>query len=407
MTSVMEGIRILEVAEHTFVPAAAAILADWGADVIKIEHAERGDAMRGLASTGVMDLGDGPHVLLEHSNRGKRSLGLDLSTEEGLALLYQLVARSDVFLTNKLPRVSAKLRIDRDDIRAHNPDIVYVRGTGWGVHGAEADRGGYDQLSYWSRTGLAYGAKPLEVDAPPSQPAPAFGDSIGAMTIAGGIASALFHRERTGEALEVDVSLLGAGMWSAGAGIALSLLTGRSSQQTPASREWTRNPLAGGYRTSDDRYIFLSCLQGFEYWPDACRVLERDDLIGDERFATPDALQTNAREAADILADEFAGHTLDEWCERLRSFRGQWTPVLTSLEAARDPQVRGNNYVLQVHTKDGVPFELVTTPVQYNGEAAAPKRAPEFNEHGDQILLQDLGLDWERVIDLRVKGIVA
>src|SRR4051812_24176960 len=130
LTAVMQGVRVLEVAEHTFVPAASALLAEWGAEVIKIEHVERGDAMRGLASSGVVDLGSGAHVLLEHSNRGKQSIGLDLATDDGLEVLYKLAATCDVFLTNKLPKVRTKLHIDVDDIRAHNPSIIYVRGTG-------------------------------------------------------------------------------------------------------------------------------------------------------------------------------------------------------------------------------------------------------------------------------------
>ena len=172
MTAIMEGVRVLEVAEHTFVPAASAVLADWGAEVIKIEHVERGDAMRGLGSTGVMNLGSGVHVLLEHSNRGKKSLGLDLSKPEGLDILYKLAARCDVFLTNKMPGVRSRLHIDVDDIRAHNPSIIYVRGSGYGVRGPEADRGGYDQISYWCRGGSAMGAKPREWDHIPIQPAP-------------------------------------------------------------------------------------------------------------------------------------------------------------------------------------------------------------------------------------------
>ena len=141
MTAVMEGVRVLEVAEHTFVPAASALLAEWGAEVIKIEHVERGDAMRGLASSGTVTFGDGAHVLLEHSNRGKKSIGLDLTSEDGLDILYQLAATCDVFLTNKLPSVRTKLKIDVDDIRAHNPSIIYVRGHGQGEQGPDADRG--------------------------------------------------------------------------------------------------------------------------------------------------------------------------------------------------------------------------------------------------------------------------
>src|SRR4026209_446786 len=135
MTKVLEGVRILEVAEHTFVPAASALLADLGAEGIKIEHAQRGDAMRGLASTGMALVPGDVHALLEHSNRGKKSLGLDLTAPDGLDILHQLIATSDVFLTNKLPRVLKKLHIEIDDVRAHNEKIIYVRGHGQGARG--------------------------------------------------------------------------------------------------------------------------------------------------------------------------------------------------------------------------------------------------------------------------------
>ncbi|MET0728506.1 MAG: CoA transferase, partial [Acidimicrobiales bacterium] len=226
MTAVLSGVRILEVAEHTFVPAASALLADWGAEVIKIEHVQRGDAMRGLASTGVADVPDDVHPLLEHSNRGKQSLGLDLTSPDGLEILYKLVGTADVFLTNKLPSVRAKLKVGVDEIRAHNPNIIYVRGTGQGERGPDADKGAYDALAFWARAGTALGARRPEYDLIPIPPAPGFGDSIGGMTIAGGIMGALFHRERTGEATTVDVSLLGVGLWAMGQAMALSLALG-------------------------------------------------------------------------------------------------------------------------------------------------------------------------------------
>src|SRR5438874_1346210 len=187
----MEGVRILEVAEHTFVPAASALLADLGAEVVKIEHVQRGDAMRGLAASGTVPIGGDVHVILEHSNRGKQSLGLDLAAEDGLDILYKLAATCDVFLTNKLPSVRTKLKIDVDDIRAHNPNIIYVRGTGQGERGPDADRGSYDALAYWNRAGIALGCMQPDDEFVPAPPAPAFGDSIGAMTIAGGIMGAL------------------------------------------------------------------------------------------------------------------------------------------------------------------------------------------------------------------------
>jgi crotonobetainyl-CoA:carnitine CoA-transferase CaiB-like acyl-CoA transferase len=406
MTEVMNGVRILEVAEHTFVPAASALLADWGAEVVKIEHVERGDAMRGLASSGLAMIGGGNvHVLLEHSNRGKQSLGLDLSTDEGLDILYKLAATCDVFLTNKLPSVRKKLKIDVDDIRAHNPNIIYVRGTGQGERGPEADKGAYDSLAYWCRAGVAMGVKSVDDEFVPPPPAPAFGDSIGAMTIAGGIMGALFHRERTGEATTVDVSLLGVGIWSMGAAMALSLQLDMPWVAGPRGGS-TGNPLVTNYKTKDGRWISMSCLQPGKYWPEICKVIDRPELATDERFADADKIRANAGEATEILRGIFAEHTLEEWRGTLASFSGQWAIVQDTLEAAADVQTVANGYVGDCHTADGTPFKLATAPVQYGGEAHPPKRSPEFNEHGDAIL-GDLGLDWDTIVDLKVRGVVA
>jgi crotonobetainyl-CoA:carnitine CoA-transferase CaiB-like acyl-CoA transferase len=399
----MKGVRILEVAEHTFVPAASALLADLGAEVVKIEHVERGDAMRGLASSGTVSFGGGVHVLLEHSNRGKQSLGLDLTTPDGLDILYKLAPTCDVFLTNKLPSVRTKLKIDVDDLRAHNPNMIYVRGHGQGDRGPDADRGSYDSLSYWCRSGVALAIK--QHDNVPPPPGPAFGDSIGAMTIAGAIMGALFHRERTGEATVVDVSLLATGLWSMGATLALSLQMQRPWGAMAVGQP-TGNPLVSNYRTKDDRFVALCCLQAGKYWAEACEVIGRPELATDERFADPATLMAHAADAAALVAEAFAERTLAEWRERLSGFSGQWAVVQDTLEAANDPQTIANGYVGDCATADGTPFQLVTAPMQYDGEPAPPKRAPEFNEHGDDILA-GIGLDMDTIIDLKVRGVVA
>jgi crotonobetainyl-CoA:carnitine CoA-transferase CaiB-like acyl-CoA transferase len=405
MTAVMQGVRVLEVAEHTFVPAASALLADWGAEVVKIEHVERGDAMRGLASSGLAIMGANVHVLLEHSNRGKQSLGLDLTSPEGLDILYKLAATCDVFLTNKLPSVRAKLRIDVDDIRAANPNMIYVRGTGQGERGPEADRGSYDSLAYWCRSGVAMGVKQADYDYVPAPPAPAFGDSIGAMTIAGGIMGALFHRERTGEATTVDVSLLGIGMWSMGAATALSLQH-NVGWAPPPPKAPTGNPLSSIYPTRDGKYVAITCLQAAKYWPEACQVVGRPELADDPRFADAESIRANVAEATEAMREAFAARDADEWRERLAHFSGQWAMVQDTLESASDPQAVANGYIQDCETAAGVPFQLVAAPVQYGGEAAAPRRAPEFNEHGDAIL-GGIGLDWDTIVDLKVRGVVA
>jgi crotonobetainyl-CoA:carnitine CoA-transferase CaiB-like acyl-CoA transferase len=408
MTDIMNGVRIVEVAEHAFVPSASAILADWGAEVIKIEHVERGDAMRGLASSGVMKMGGDVHVLLEHSNRGKKSVGIDLTKPQGVEVVYKLAATCDVFLTNKLPAIRKKLRVEADDVRAHNPNIIYVAGTGGGERGPDADRGGYDFLSYWCRAGSAMGCTPRDAESLTVQPGPGYGDSIGGMTIAGGIMGALFHRERTGEALTVDVSLLGVGLWAMGPTVALSLQLGMPWRPPPAGSGagGPSNPLVGTYRTQDGGFIALSCLQGFHYWPGACRAIGREDLIVDERFASHELLATNAGAARAILATVFASSPLVEWRERLAGFDGQWSVAQDTLEAVRDPQVEANGYVLETVNAAGVPFSLVTAPVQFSGSAATPRRAPEFNEHRDEVLAS-LGYSTESILELAVEGVVA
>lgn len=405
MTAVLQGVRVLEVAEHTFVPAASALLSDWGAEVVKIEHVERGDAMRGLMSSGVGIMPTDVHVLLEHSNRGKQSLGLDLTSAEGLEVLYKLAATADIFITNKLPSVRDKLNIGVDEIRVHNPQIIYVRGTGQGERGPDADKGSYDSLAFWARSGVAVGAKRPEYDLVPVPPAPGFGDSIGAMTIAGGIMGALYHRERTGEATIVDVSLLGVGLWAMGQAVALSLALG-VPWTAPAADRPSTNPLTRNYTTKDGRVLAFTCLQAARYWPDLCEVVGRTELAGDPRFADHASLMANSGAAIAEMDEVFASATLEEWRDRLAPFTGQWAVVQDTLEAAADPQTVANGYLQECHTADGKPFHLVAAPVQFDEKPAEPKRAPEFNEHGDSILA-DLGLNPEEILGLKIRGVVA
>jgi crotonobetainyl-CoA:carnitine CoA-transferase CaiB-like acyl-CoA transferase len=406
VTATLQGVRILEVAEHTFVPASSALLADWGADVIKIEHVERGDAMRGLASTGMAALGGGVHALLEHSNRGKRSLAVDLTSPDGVDLLYKIAATSDVFLTNKLPSVRTKLGIGLERIRAANPNIIYVRGTGQGERGPDADKGSYDSLAFWARAGVAAGTtRPEYGGLNPPPPGPGFGESIGAMALAGGISSALFHRERTGEATTVDVSLLGTGMWAMGQAIALSLLLEKPWAVGPQD-QLSANPLVGTYMTKDGRGVALTCLQAGRYWAPLCEVLGRPELAVDPRFATHESLLQNAGDAVAFLTETFAGASVEEWRRRLDVFIGQWAIVQDTLEVAADPQSVANGYLQECRTATGVPFRLVAAPVQFDEEPAVPGRAPEFNEHADEIL-GELGLDQEAVLDLRIRGVVS
>ena len=230
MTQVMKGVRVLEVAQFTFVPAAGAVLADWGADVIKIEHPVRGDTQRGFINSFGKKINPLRNGMIEHPNRGKRSVGIDISTPEGQALIYEIAKTADVFLTNYLPSARRKLKIDVEQIRAANPDIIYARGSAFGDKGPERENGGFDNTAFWTRSGVAYAMTPEELGGAFMQPIGAFGDSMGGMNIAGGISAALFHRERTGEPTEIDVSLLSTGWWACGSAIDQAIEAGSVSR---------------------------------------------------------------------------------------------------------------------------------------------------------------------------------
>ncbi|MGW1024318.1 CaiB/BaiF CoA transferase family protein [Streptomyces sp. NPDC002577] len=405
----MEGVRVLEVAQFTFVPAAGAVLADWGADVIKIEHAERGDAQRGLVRVlgqEAMSKGSSFFPIMEGPNRGKRSIGVALEKPSSRRVLEELVRSSDVFLTNFLPGARAKLKIDVEDIRAINPDIIYVRGSGFGARGPERDKGGYDSTAFWARGGSAAGVTPPGADRMTRMPAGAYGDSMGGMTIAGGIAAALFQRQRTGEPSVIDVSLLGVGAWATQYLVNRALMVGGPLpvQEHPKHGSAT-NPLIGAYRTADDRWLEFSMLQPGRYWPEFCRVVGREDLASDERFDSTEKIMANAAEAADIVAEIIRQRPFAEWTEILARGEGQWAAVQNPWEVGQDPSLRANGLIAQIVDADGRERELVANPVQFDQTPASLTRAPQFAEHTDEVL-RDIGLSDEELLQLKIDGAV-
>jgi crotonobetainyl-CoA:carnitine CoA-transferase CaiB-like acyl-CoA transferase len=409
MLQPMRGVRVLEVAQFTFVPSAGAILADWGAEVIKIEHAEKGDGQRGLNTVlGVDAISKGSSFspIFEGPNRGKRSVGLALDVPEARELLDELIKRSDIFLTNYLPGVRAKLHIDLEDVRKVNPDIIYVRGSGFGARGPEADKGGYDMSAFWARGGSGAGATPAGAERLSPMPAGGYGDNLGGMTIAGGIAAALFARATTGETSVIDVSLLGVGAWATQFTVNLALLAGGVPPRPPAPRHGSaRNPLIGPYRTSDDRWLLFSMLQPGRFWPEFCRQSGHQELASDERFNTVEKLMANAPEAGELLAGVVAEKTFDEWVPILDRVKGAWAAVQDSWGVANDVSLRENGMIAAFDDADGVRREMVTNPVQFDETPAAIRRGPQFAEHTDEVL-HEIGLTDERLIELKIAGAI-
>ncbi len=403
----MKGVKMVEVAQFTFTPAAGAVLADWGADVIKVEHAVAGDAQRGLR-LGTGGVAEGSfQPLMEHPNRGKRSIGLALDQPDGHAVLMDLCKDADVFLINFLPDARRRLHLEVEDIRKANPKIIYVRGSGHGQRGPDAEKGGYDGSTFWCRMGSAWATTPEGSPRIINQPGGAYGDSMGGMTIAGGIAAALFGRERTGEPSVVDVSLMSVGAWATALTLGNTLLSGE--EQAPPSLDSPMNlavnPTIGTFRTSDGRWINFTMLQPGRYFADVCRHLGLEHLIDDERFDTAEKLMANALQAGQYVAEAIVAKPYSYWVEHLKTMEGQWAPIQSPLEIVNDPQMEANGYILPVTDQEGNERKLVASPVQFDERPPVLTRAPQFAEQTDDILLE-MGRTWDEIIQLKIDGAV-
>jgi crotonobetainyl-CoA:carnitine CoA-transferase CaiB-like acyl-CoA transferase len=400
-TGPLTGFRVVELATYFFVPAAGAALADWGADVIKIEHPTLGDPMRGLVNRGLKEK-DGINYLFEQSNRSVRSMGVDLTTEGGLQLLYRLLETADVFLTSLLPPVLERLKVDADTIQARNPRVVYARGTGQGAHGPDRGKGGMDFGTFWGRGGVLHAITPPGQQ--PVAPPPAFGDGLSGQILAGAVAAALLKREHTGKAPVVDVSLLACAAWGMSPDVVASKLFG-FDDSPPLNPYAAGNPLTHVYRTKDDRYLTMVLYETDHYWPIVCRLMSRDDLLEDERFRGHEALMLNARACIELLEAEFASRTLDEWCLLFQDLDGVWEPISRASELHRDPQVEANHYLRTAESPGQAPVTLVASPAQFDETPPDLKRAPEHGQHTEEILLE-LGLTWDDIISHKSSGAI-
>jgi crotonobetainyl-CoA:carnitine CoA-transferase CaiB-like acyl-CoA transferase len=405
MAGPLDGIRVIEVASWMFVPSGGSVLVDWGADVIKVEPIEGGDPQRGLVSSGLMPGGaGGVNFMVEQPNHGKRSIGLDLNQEAGREALLKLVETADVFLTNYLPHLRTKFRIDVDDLRARNPKIIIARGTGNGPKGPESHKGGYDGATYWARGGIGSLMPEREDGWPPGQVAPAFGDVMGGLATAGAIAAALVKRERTGEPSVVDVSLLATALWQASPLVVASKLFG-FSKIPQGDRKNSPNPGVGTYRTSDDRFISVILLQSDKFWEDFVKRLGVPDMATDAKFCDSTVRAQNNRECIERLDAAFGAHDLAHWKEALDTFTGVWSPFQTLDELYDDVQVVANGYLPTIKAGNGDAVQLVASPAQFDEVAVEMTRAPEHGEHTELILI-DAGYDWDQLAAMKESGAI-
>lgn len=399
----LEGIRVLDWTIWQQGPVCSAMLGDLGAEVIKIEERERGDPGRGMLRMSGVDLTDRPNFYFEATNRNKLGITLDLKKPEGREILYRLVARSDVFVQNFRLGVAARLGLDYDALRRHNPQLIYASACGYGPQGPESTDPSFDQLGL-ARSGIMLAVG--EPDAPPQQIAGGIADQMGAIMLAYGVLAALVVRERFGIGQQVDASHLGSMSFLQGLSLSARCMMGFAIPRMP--RRFATNPLWNHYQCGDGAWICLGMLQPDRYWADFCRVIGRPDLITDERFVNLRARAANCGPAIEILDATFAQQPRDEWVRRLRAGGDFIFSVVNSVDdLATDPQMLANDYVIPFdHPRFGqtqvvgLPVRLSETP----GQVRLP--APEFGEHTERVLIELLGYSWEQVAELKEREVV-
>jgi crotonobetainyl-CoA:carnitine CoA-transferase CaiB-like acyl-CoA transferase len=398
MSDPLAGIRVVELAAWVAGPGAGGILADWGADVVKVEP-PGGDPARHF---GRMLGGDLPvNPVFELDNRGKRGIALDLSAERGVEVAHRLAAEADVFLTNLRPAGLARIGLGPEQVRQHHPRLVYAIITGYGLRGPDAGRGAYDIAAFWARAGIAASLRT------PGGPLPfqrgGMGDHSVAMTGAAMVSAALFERTRTGQGQVVSTSLLRQGAYTIGFDVNVALMWGRTLGV--GTRETMPSPTLNNYTAGDGRQFWIVGLEADRHWPGLARAVGHPEWLTDERFATARGRAVNAVQLIALLDEIFATRPLREWAV---AFEAEpelfWSPVNTVDDVVADEQFHAAGSVVDVPDEQGS-LSMLATPVDFDGNPPIPRwRAPRIGEHTPEVLA-DLGYDDAAVAALVNDGI--
>ena len=388
----LKGFKVVELASNIAAPGAAGMLADWGAEVIKVEHPS-GDPQRYGFETLTPD-GESPIFQLD--NRGKRSVVLDIQTPEGHAALIKLIERADVFLTNRRPRMLKRAKIDWETLRQVNPRLIYASVTGYGLEGPEADLPGYDVAAYWSRAGVA--AIMIPKGEEPFALRTGIGDHTCSLATVSAIMTAAYEREKTGVGRLVETSLIRSGVYSVGSDMSVYLRLRRLSSTRP--RKNSLQPLTNFYRSSDGRWVCMMPKDNRKDWPKICKAAGREDLIEDPRFRSDRLRNTNCPELIGILDEAFATLPYEEMARRFVEADLVWAPVQSPAQLAQDPQAWAAGCFVETPDGKGGAFEAPAVPVRFPGEADGPKGpAPALGQHTAEVL-EELGYSKADIAEL-------
>jgi CoA:oxalate CoA-transferase len=399
MPMALEGIRILDMTQGQHGPVGTQMLADLGADVIKIEDPVSGDPARGLMA--VWGKKVPLNYYFELNNRNKRAITLDLKKEKAKEILFKLVEKADVFVTNYRAAGIKRLGLDYQRFSKINPRIIYAHAYGFGKEGPDADKMCLDPAAQ-ARGGICTISG--EGSGVPVLLGAGAADQVGAGMLAFGIAVALVAQQRTGLGQEVNVSLLGSQAWMGSLALQEYLLSGELN--APLPRKEAANPLWNLYRCQDGKWVCLAMLWSDRFWPDFCKVMGLEHLEKDPRFETSEKRTKNSRELIIILDDAFARKPREEWKKQLDGRDLIWGPVNSYAEVAADPQIIANEYVVDFDHPAGKRIKMVGFPVKLSktpGKIRMP--APEFGQHTEEILLE-LGYSWDDIVSFRDKGVI-
>lgn len=382
-TGILAGVRVVELAAWVAGPAAAGVLADWGADVVKVEPPS-GDPQRGIF--GAVGAADQPTVPpFELDNRGKRSVVLDLRSTSGQDAMERLLERADVFVTNTRVAALARLGLDPTPVRQRHPQLIYGIITGYGLQGPDADRPGYDVGAFWARSTLASSVVPPGELPPPIRGG--FGDHVTGMTLAGGICGALFDRQRTGRGHLVSTSLLRTGLYCAGWDLGILLRFGRL--QSTRRREQSLTPLINCYAAEDGNAFWLLGLESDRHWPGLVAALERPNLATDDRFSRAADRLANAAALVAELDVAFAAASMAHWSERFDAHDVWWAPINNPRTVLHDAQVEASGAFVDMPVPDGVaPYRAVATPIDIDDHAQRPGAVPTLGQHTAEVLAE-------------------
>ena len=402
----LDGVKVIDLTYFVAGPGAARILADWGADVIKVEPSF-GDPGRGTGATMSCPTVKDCNPFYTAYNANKRGLSLNLKSDEGKAVLYKLLESADVFVSSYRTGALKRLGLDYDSLSKKFPHLIWAQINGFGDFGPAKDNAGFDTVAFWARSGAMIDI--TEKDTSPVNPLIGFGDATTSCSLSGGICAALYQKAKTGKGCKVMVSLFAQAIWSESAG----MVSTQYGDEYPKTRPNPGSPVMDTFKSADDKWFYMSILEPDRYNDALMKELGRNDLVGDPRYCTAVAAKAHSSELVEILSAEFAKHTMDEIAAMFARADIAYDRVQHIKEVLDDPQALENMYIIPVENRDGTVTKQPMTPIRFATtepariEDIAPtmeRQAPLVGEHSAEILKEHgyTDEDIQKLVDSKV-----